>query len=142
MPAAADVQTQNAGNKAGKAESGDSITFTFAGPVVPALVLAGWNGSPKQVTVHLQNNARNDVLTVRNASTGATLFPLGSISLGGDYSNTTDFSSSVMTAGGNTVTIVLGTLGGHVKDKAAAAAMIWTAPTTTITESGPLDNEF
>ena len=35
MPAAADVQTQNGGSKAGKPESGDSITFTFAGASQP-----------------------------------------------------------------------------------------------------------
>jgi hypothetical protein len=142
MPAATDVQTQNGGSKTGKAESGDSITLTFAGAVNPALVLAGWNGGATLVTVHFQNNAKNDVLTVRNASTGATLFPLGFVSLGGNYSHTSDFRFSVMTASGNTVTVVLGTLSGLVKDKSAGAAMVWSAPTNTITESGPLDKEF
>ena len=142
MPAAADVQTQNGGTKAGKPDSGDSITFTFAGPVDPSLVLAGWTGGATLVTVHLQNNAKNDVLTVRNASSGATLFPLGFVSLGGDYSTTADFRFSVMTASANTITIVLGTLSGHVKEKPAGATMIWTAPTNTVTESGPLDKEF
>ena len=47
-----------------------------------------------------------------------------------------------MSASGNTITIVLGTLSGHVKDRPAAAAMTWTAPTNTVTESGPLDKEF
>jgi hypothetical protein len=142
MPAAADVQTQNGGSKIGKAESGDSVTFTFAGTVVPSLVLAGWNGGPTLVTVRFQNSAKNDVLSVRNASSGATLFPLGFVSLGGDYSNTADFQWSVMTASGNTVTVVLGVLSGHAKEKAAAAGMVWTAPTNTVGESGPLDKEF
>ena len=142
MPAAADVQTQNGGNKAAKPESGDSITFTFSGPVVPSLVLTDWDGSATLVTVHFQNSATNDVLTVRNASTAATLFPLGFVSLGSDYSDTADFSFSVMSASGNTVTIVLGTLSGRVKDKPKAGAMTWTAPTNTVIESGPLDKEF
>jgi chitinase len=142
MPPAADVQTQNGGTKAGKPDSGDSITFTFAGPVVPSLVLAGWNGGATLVTVHLQNNAKNDVLSVRNASSGATLLPLGFVSLGGDYSNTADFRLSVMIASVNTITIVMGTLSGHVKEKPAGATMVWTAPTNTVTESGPLDKEF
>jgi len=143
MPAAADVQTQNGGSKTGRAESGDSITFTFAGAVNPALVLAGWNGSPVLVTAHFLNNARNDVLTIRTNSTGATLFPLGFVSLGGDYSHTADFRFSVMTASGNTVRIVFGTLSGLVKDnRSAGAAMTWTAPTNTVSESGPLDKEF
>jgi hypothetical protein len=142
MPAAADVQTQNGGSKTGKAESGDSITFIFAGAVNPALVLSGWNGSATLVTVHFQNNKKDDVLTIRNNSSGATLFPLGFVSLSGDYSHTADFRNSVMTASGNTVKVVLGTLSGMVKDKSAAATMTWTAPTNTVSESGPLDKEF
>jgi hypothetical protein len=142
MPAAADVQTQNGGSKAGRAESGDSIRFTFAGAVIPSLVLAGRNGGATLVTVHFQDNAKNDVLTVRNASTGAMLFPLGFVSLAGDYSGTADFRFSVMSANGNTITIVLGTLSGQVKEQPKAATMTWTAPTNTVTESGPPDKEF
>jgi hypothetical protein len=110
--------------------------------VNPTLVLAGWNGGGTLVTVHFENNQKNDVLSVRNASTGATLFPLGFVALGGDYSNTADFRFSVMTLNGNTITIVLGTLNGHVKEKPKTATMIWSAPTNTVTESGPLDKEF
>ena len=142
MPSAADVQTQNAGSKAGKAESGDSITFTFAGAVDPGLVFAGWNGSAKLVTVHFQNNAKDDILTIRDASTEATLFSLGFVSLGGDYSNTADFRFSVMTASANTVRIVLGTVSGLAKENPQGAAMVWSSPTNTVTESGPLDKEF
>ncbi len=141
MPAAADVQTQNNGNKAGKAQSGDTITFTFAGAVVPSLVLAGWDGSATLVTVHFENNAKNDVLTVRD-SLGSTLAALGSVSLGGDYSFTVDFNFSVMTASGNTVTVSLGLLSGKVKERPNATTMVWTGPTNTVTESGPADKEF
>ena len=142
MPAAADVQTQNGGSKAGRPESGDSITFTFAGPVDPTSVIAGWNGGATLVTVHFQDNAKNDVLTVRNSATGAMLSPLGFVSLGGDYSHTADFRFSVMTASGNTVTVVFGTVSGLVKENPTGAAMVWSPPTNTITESGPLDKEF
>jgi len=142
MPAAADVQTQNAGSKVGKAESGDSITYTFAGTVTPSLVLAGWSGSATLVTVHFQQNAKNDVVTVRNASTGATLFALGVLNLHGDYSNNADFTSSTMTASDNKITVVLGVLSGHVKEKASPATMVWTAPTNTVSESGSSDKEF
>jgi hypothetical protein len=142
MPAATDVQTQNGGSKAGKPESGDSITFTFAGAVDPAAVLAGWNGDATLVTVHFQDNAKDDVLTVRNASTGAMLFPLGFVSLGGDYSHTADFRFSVMTASGNTIRVVLGTVSGLAKENPLGAAMVWSSPTNSVTESGPLDKEF
>jgi hypothetical protein len=142
MPAAADAQTQNAGSKVGRAESGDSITYTFAGTITPSLVLAGWNGSATLVTVHFQQNAKDDVVTIRNASTGATLFALGVLDLHGDYSNNADFTSSVMSASGNRITVVLGVLSGHMKEKAGPATMVWTAPTNTVSESGPSDKEF
>ena len=116
---------RNNGAKTGKAESGDSITYTFAGAVVPSLVLAGWDGSAKLVTVHFTNNAKNDMVSVRSASTGATLFELGFVSLNGDYTNNADFNSSVMTAAGNTISVVLGTLSGHAKEKAGPATMVW-----------------
>jgi hypothetical protein len=137
-----DVQTQNTGAKSGKAESGDSITYTFAGVVVPSLVLPGWDGSATLVTIHFQQNAKNDVVTVRNASTGATLFALGFLDLHGDYSNNADFTSSVMSANATKITVVLGVLSGHVKEKAGPATMVWTAPTNTVGESGAADREF
>ena len=142
MPAALDVQTRNNGAKTGKAESGDSITYTFAGAVVPSLVLSGWNGSATLVTVHFTNNAKNDVVSVRSTSTGATLFELGFVSLHGDYTNNADFNSSVMTAAGNTITVVLGTLSGHAKEKAGPATMAWMGPANTVNESGASDKEF
>jgi hypothetical protein len=70
------------------------------------------------------------------------LSPLGFVNLGGDYSHTADFRFSVMTASGNTVKIVFGTLSGLVKENPTGAAMVWSPPTNTITESGPLDKEF
>jgi hypothetical protein len=47
-----------------------------------------------------------------------------------------------MTAGGNTISVVLGTLNGHAKEKAGPATMIWMGPTNTVNESGPADKEF
>src|SRR5213592_2802486 len=114
--------------KANKPEEGDSITFTFAGAVTPSLILAGWDGSATAVTIHFQNNKKDDVLTVRDAFAGAQLAAIGSVRLNGDYSNTADFSGSTMTASGDTVMIVLGTLTGSVKENPKPAAMDWTTP--------------
>jgi hypothetical protein len=136
------VQTYNGGGKPTKPEKSDSITFTFTAPVTPSLVLAGWDGSATPVTVHFQNSKKNDVLSVRDASTGADVATFGSVQLMGDYSATADFSGSTMTTNGTTVTITLGTVKGPVKDKAKKAAMVWTAPGGTVTETGALDSEF
>jgi hypothetical protein len=70
------------------------------------------------------------------------LVPLGFVSLGGDYSHTADFRFSVMTASGNTIRVVLGTVSGLAKENPLGAAMVWSSPTNTFTESGPLDKEF
>jgi hypothetical protein len=136
------VQTYNGGGKPTKPERSDSITFTFTAQVTPSRVLAGWDGSATPVTVHFQNSKKNDVLSVRDASTGADVATFGSVQLMGDYSATADFSGSTMTASGTTVTITLGTVKGPVKDKAKKAAMVWTAPGGTVTETGTLDTEF
>jgi hypothetical protein len=141
MPQPADVQTRN-GGKRGKAERGDSITFTFAGAVNPLLVLAGWDGSATSATVHIQNPGKKDILTVRNSSTGTQLAALGSVQLNANYSDNVDFRGSTMTLSGNTITIVLGSQTGAVKDNAKPATMVWTTPNGSATESGALDSEF
>jgi hypothetical protein len=145
MPAGADVQTGNAryagpGHKNGKAEQLDSVTFTFASVVTPSLVLRGWTGSPTTVTVHFQDNKKNDILSVKSGAW--TIAALGSVGLGGDYSDNVDFTNSTMAANGKTITIWLGKATGKVKDKPRAGTMVWTPPTNTVSESGPLDKEF
>ena len=60
MPAPADVQTADGGGKNGRAQKNDRITFTYAGPVDPSLIVAGWNGSATSVTVRIANNGKND----------------------------------------------------------------------------------
>jgi hypothetical protein len=142
MPAAADVQTAKGlgHSKSGKPEAGDSITLTFAGAVVPSLVLAGWSGSATSITVHFQENGANDVVTFRNGS--RQLAALGSIALGGDYSETVDFTGSTMTASGNTIVIVLGQRVGRVRGERSNTTMVWTTPTRAVTESGAADREF
>jgi hypothetical protein len=142
MPAPADVQTTNGGATVGKAEAGDTVVFTFAGAVVPDLVIAGWDGSPTSVTVTISHLAgSNDALTV--ADSGGTLAALGSVDLGGNYANTVDFTGSTMTASGNTITVVLGTPGsGNRHTVGSPTTMTWTCPTGTATESGAPDPEF
>ena len=45
-PTATDVQTTNVGGGTnGKAETGDTITFTYSETLDPYSILAGWNGS-------------------------------------------------------------------------------------------------
>ena len=143
MPAPADVQAQNAGAKPGRPEKNDWIAFTFAAVPDPVQILAGWTGGSTAVTVHIQDNAKDDVLTVRDASTGSALSGLGQVELNGDYANgSVDFTNSRMTASGNRITVVLGTPGGTVKHNPKGAAMTWWAPSGAAPESGAPDPEF
>jgi hypothetical protein len=143
MSAPVDVQTRNLAGKAGKAEKNDTVTFTFATTVDPALILAGWSGAPTGVSVHFEKNGKNDLLSVHNASTDAVLFELGLVELKGDYTaSSLDFTSSQMSASGKVVTIVLGNPSGKTKHTAKSAAMVWWTTKGSATESGAADPEF
>jgi hypothetical protein len=46
------VQSANvAGGTAGKLEAGDTLTYTFSEPMLPASVLGGWAGAATPVVV-------------------------------------------------------------------------------------------
>ncbi|GIV00569.1 MAG: hypothetical protein KatS3mg014_2184 [Actinomycetota bacterium] len=155
-PSATDVQTANAsGGTVGRAETGDTITFTFSEPIEPGSILAGWDGSVTTVTVRLINNATGDRIQVWNAANGAQL-PLGTVVLGRtDYTNASrNFTASTMQMSGSTITVTLGTPSGAVRTAAGTGTMTWTpstAPydraanamlTIAATEGGPADAEF
>jgi hypothetical protein len=112
--------------------------------VDPSLILSGWGGSATAVTIRIQGNGPNDVLTVVDPGTGSALVGLGEVDLNGNYANGTllDFTGSQMTLSGTTVTVVLGTRSGIAHHHTAPTTMIWTTPDGTATESGPPDAEF
>jgi hypothetical protein len=138
------VQATDSGGTVGLAETGDVVTFTYAGTVDPDLILSGWNGSTTGVTVRIAGNGPNDVLSVHDPSDDSVLTGLGAVALGGNHANGTsmDFTGSQMTLSGNTVTIVLGTPVGAAHRDTTAKAMTWTTSQGTATESGPSDADF
>ena len=154
-PTAGNVQTTNApGNIAGRAEEGDSMTWTFSEPIQPGSLLAGWTGAARSVTVVLTNNGGGDEITVYS---GFTPVALGTVDLGrNDYTNgTVWFLGSTMTMSGSSVTVVLGNpFLGTPTTAAGNGTMSWTpsatatdhagnpASTTPVNESGPADREF
>ena len=157
-PSGADVQTSNGGATVGRAEAGDTITFRYSEAVDPDRILAGWTGAATPVVVRITNNGNNDRLVVRDAANAATV-PLGTTRLGGNYvSARRDFGASgtpsMMTWGGDTVTIMLGTASGATLTVAAPTTMAWPpsstatdaagnpSRTTSTAESGPADVEF
>jgi hypothetical protein len=143
LPAPAEVDAVNGSGQQGRPETGDTITFTYAGVVNPDLILSGWDGSATAVAVRFDDNANDDVLTVRNASNGSILTGLGQIQLNGDYcGGTTLFTGSQMTLSGSTVTVVLGTASGTPSRDPSAKGMVWSTLQGSATESGHPDSNF
>jgi hypothetical protein len=156
-PGGSNVQTANAsGGTAGKAETGDTVTFTFGEAMDPASISSGWDGTTTVlVSVVVANNlagcSSNDAVTVTSVN-------LGTLCLGGNgfVTTTRTFTNSSMTlsAGGTVVTIAFGTLSGATQTQAGTTTMTWTpsataldvagnaCTTAVVTESGGADVEF
>lgn len=153
-PAGSDVQTANtSGGTVGKAEAGDTATFTFTEAMDPASILTAWNGVSTSVTVTLANGgcAANDSISVNSVN-------LGSACLGGGtyVAATRTFSGSgmVMNAARTVITVTLGTPSGATGTQGSTTTMSWTpsasaldiagnaCSTAAITESGAADKEF
>ena len=143
LAAPAEVDAVNGSGQTGRPETGDTVTFTYAGTVNPDLILAGWDGSATAVTIRFDDNSNDDVLTVRDASGASILTGLGLIQLNGDYcGGTTLFTGSQMTLSGSTVTIMLGTVSGTPSRDPSAKDMVWWTLQGSATESGHPDSNF
>jgi hypothetical protein len=136
-PAASDIQTANLGTTAGKAEQGDTVTFTFTEQMDPDSILTGWTGASTNVVVRIGNVAGSDTLTVFDPG-NTTQLKLGTVTLSGDYvAADRTFgaagAASTMVQSGSAITVTLGNASGATKTANTAAAMIW-APSTSATD--------
>ena len=138
------MQATDGGGTSGLAQTGDVVTFAYAGTVNPDLILSGWDDSATGVTVRISGNGPNDILETHSASDDSVLAGLGTVDLQGNHANGTsmDFTGSQMTLSGTVVTIVLGTPVGSAHRDTTAKAMTWSTSQGTATESGPLDADF
>lgn len=152
-PTGTDVQAANGTGTAGKADTGDKLTYTFSEPILPASVLSGWSGASTPVTVRFLRGAP-DTVTVWNPGNTAQL-PLGSITAGTSNLITTNtFSNSSMLLNGNTIVVTLGSPNATSATTATATTLSWTTaagatdragnPVTVakVTESGTADVDF
>jgi hypothetical protein len=159
-PAASDIQTANGGGIAGRADIGDTITYTFSEPIDPNTILSGWTGSSTSVVVRLNDGGGgSDTVTIYN-STNTTQLNLGSVSLGRtDYCSTNrtfgaNGTASTMVMSGSAVTVTLGTQSAAASTASGTGTMSWTPsasardradnamPTTAKSETGSADKEF
>jgi hypothetical protein len=172
-PTAADIQTTNrAGGTAGKAETSDTITFTFSEQIDPQAILSGWTGASTSVVVRVIDGGCTLVLcgadsfAIYNAANSSQL-PLGTVDLnasnytGGGLLGTqppalfgATGTASTMVQSGSTITITLGTHSGEAADTGSSTTTAWDSSATpydaagnnatgnVVNESGGGDREF
>ncbi len=136
VPAPVNMTSANrAGGTVGRAEQGDSITYTWSAPIDPESLLSGWDGgSPTTVTVRIKNMGPSDRLTVEGP---AGTLNFGVVALQQNYSQgTREFTGSAITTIGNTVTIVLGIPSGAVNTVTAATPTTWQGDSGAYDASG------
>lgn len=156
---AADVQTANGSTIVGRAQQGDSITYTFSEPPDPDSILNEWDGEATSVVLRLNNATGSDTVTIYNSS-NSTQLPLGTVKLGqtGYTSSNRTFGASgtpsTMVLSGDEITITLGTQSRAATTAGANGTMTWTPSatvtdragnamsTTARTETGAADKEF
>lgn len=150
-PFGSDVQTANAsGGIVGRAEQGDTVTFTYSEPIEPGSILSGWNGSSTNVVVRVTTGVallgellgQNEGLQVFDSANSAAL-PLGTVDLKQRYVAKTLFllegtmtfgvsgAPSTMSMSNGVVTVVLGAHGGNEAVTAATAGTMAWGPSTT-----------
>lgn len=140
---ALDVQAAN-GGLSGKADAGDTFTFTYAGSVDLTTLKAGWNGTSTALTVTLADKAA----TPTSATDRATFsVPLGTVLLPQNYVGKkksvaipATMVATTSTAGGSTTTTITVTLGAitsaDLKTSTATGAMTWTPSAAARSTSG------
>jgi hypothetical protein len=156
VPAASGISASNdSGGTVGRAETGDSIVYTYTEPIDPNSIIASWDGTATTVTLRLINAGGGDRVQIWNAANTAQL-PLGVVRLGGTgyTASTVNFTGSTMTMSGSSITVVLGTPSGAVSTAVVASTMRWipsatatdwagnACSTTALNEPPALDPEF
>jgi|GEM_PF-1334350 len=168
-PTATDIQTTNhAGGTAGKAETGDTIVFTFSEPIDPQSVIGGWTGASTGVSVHVEDGGcllallcSDDSLEVYSG--GSPLATLGGpINLHDPGYNGRGLLGTLpdavfnatMVESGSTITVTLGSLTSGSADTGGSTLMTWSwsggpydaagnvGAGNAVTESGGSSKEF
>ncbi|MGE5407990.1 MAG: hypothetical protein ACM3NV_05205 [Syntrophothermus sp.] len=139
-PSAADIQTANGSTIVGRAQQGDTITYTFSEPPEPESILAGWGGAATPVVVRL-NNGASDTVTIYNAANAIQL-PLGTVDLGRTGYTTSNITfgatgtASSMVLSGSTIVVTLGTQSAAATTVSGNGKMIWTPSATATDRAG------
>jgi hypothetical protein len=155
-PTATNVQTTNVGGgTAGRAQLGDTITFTFSEQIDPQSILSGWTGASTSVVVRLIDggcglSCSDDSFAIYNAANTSQL-PLGTVNLNRvDYNGTgatlsgtnapitfgASGTASTMVQSGSSITITLGTASATANTAGGNGTMAWDSTTTPYDAAG------
>ena len=165
-PTASDVQAVNSTGTVGRADIGDTVTYTFSEPMDPDSLVSGWTGTAAtNVVVRVENHqdcagsAPRDRVRIYNAANTTFLFGCvytnANLSAADLYFGATG-TPSTMTMSGSTVTVALGTLSGPGSQQTNGTnrTLAWTPvsspfdraanalSTTVANESGAADVDF
>ncbi|MGZ4154528.1 MAG: hypothetical protein ACXVQ0_08605 [Actinomycetota bacterium] len=153
-PSAVDIQSTNGGT-AHKADSGDTIIFTYSRAMSPGSILSGWTGASQAVQVKFTQNGcvnGNDRLDVQTTTGGA--INLGYVCLGANFANGSRTLTATMTMSGSIVTVGITSSSTGFNVVASSNTMVWNpsasatdtfgnaCSTTAATESGAADIDF
>jgi hypothetical protein len=155
-PSATDLSGANGGTL-GLLDAGDVLTLGFSEPILPASILAGWNGSATAVTIRINNNGASDTLDVYDSgnTTKTNLTGAASLVLDEDWVSTNATYAGTMTRVGNTITVTFGALTSGTRNTGSKKSRLsWTPsasatdlagnamPTTVFNEPGANDQDF
>jgi hypothetical protein len=142
-PTGSTITSANHEATVGKAEAGDTITYTYSEPIDPNSLVSGWTGSATTNCVVRLNDGggANDTVTVFDP-TNTNQLPLGSVSLGRtDYTTQSrtfgaSGTPSTIAVSGNSFVVTLGTLSGPVATIGGAGNVVWTPSSTAYDRAG------
>lgn len=135
--------TSNVTGTSGKADAGDTITFTYSSAPDPESLFAGWNGTSRTVSVVLADKSlygtTSDIIGIVDGSGNTT--SLGYLTTGGDFANAgklITYATSTIALSGSTYTVTLSAPGvaGDLHSDTGSHAAVWSSYATAFDTFG------
>lgn len=133
----------NVTGTAGKADAGDTMTFTFTTAPDPESLFPGWNGTSRTVSVVMADKAvygtPSDIVGIVDGSGNTT--SLGYVTTGADLANAgkvVTYATSTIALSGSTYTVTLGAPGvaADTRTDAGSHAAVWSSYATAFDTFG------
>jgi hypothetical protein len=135
--------TSNVTGTAGKADSGDTITFTYSSAPDPESLFPGWDGTSRTVNVAFADKGiygtASDIVGLTDA--GGNTTSVGFLTTGGDYitgGNLVNYATSTIALSGSVYTVTLGPpdVAGSTRTDANNRVAVWSSYATAFDAFG------